>query len=243
MSVKEQYWKYSLITIILGLGLILFIKMSPFMGGILGACTIYIMVRKQMFYLTQEKHFKKSITAILLLIEAIMCFLVPLSLAVWLLINKLQTVNVDTTGFIHTVTNLADWLHTKTGYDLLSTENISSIASILPAIGQFLMGSISSFAVNAFVLVFILYFMLIGGIQMEKYIYELLPFSDTNKKNVLKEIRFILQKKMADTHPLITIFGVVIGLSLFGFMGVIFGPLLLSIFILCVNIFKTQYLK
>ena len=26
MSVKEQYWKYSLITIILGLGLILFIK-------------------------------------------------------------------------------------------------------------------------------------------------------------------------------------------------------------------------
>ena len=93
MSVKEQYWKYSLITIILGLGLILFIKMSPFIGGILGACTIYIMVRKtKCFYLTQEKHFKKSITAILLLIEAIMCFLVPLSLAVWLLINKLQTV-------------------------------------------------------------------------------------------------------------------------------------------------------
>lgn len=36
MSVKEQYWKYSLIAIILGLGLILFLKMSPFMGGILG---------------------------------------------------------------------------------------------------------------------------------------------------------------------------------------------------------------
>lgn len=59
MSVKEQYWKYSLITIILGLGLILFIKMSPFIGGILGACTIYIMVRKQMFYLTQENISKK----------------------------------------------------------------------------------------------------------------------------------------------------------------------------------------
>lgn len=181
MSVKEQYWKYSLITIILGLGLILFIKMSPFIGGILGACTIYIMVRKQMFYLTQE-NISKSITAILLLIEAIMCFLVPLSLAVWLLINKLQTVNVDTTGFIHTVTNLADWLHTKTGYDLLSAENISSIASILPAIGQFLMGSISSFAVNAFVLVFILYFMLIGGIQMENTSMSYFPSAIQTKK-------------------------------------------------------------
>ena len=55
-------------------------------------------------------------------------------------------------------------------------------------------------------------------------------------------IRFILQKKMADTHPLITIFGVIIGLSLFGFMGIIFGPLLISIFILCFNIFKEKYL-
>ena len=61
MSVKEQYWKYSLITIILGLGLILFIKMSPFMGGILGACTIYIMVRKQMFYLTKKSISKKAL--------------------------------------------------------------------------------------------------------------------------------------------------------------------------------------
>ena len=55
-------------------------------------------------------------------------------------------------------------------------------------------------------------------------------------------IRFILQKKMADTHPLITIFGVVIGLSLFGFMGVIFGPLLLSLFFLFVDMFKREYL-
>jgi predicted PurR-regulated permease PerM len=55
-------------------------------------------------------------------------------------------------------------------------------------------------------------------------------------------IRFILQKKMADTHPLITIFGVVIGLSLFGFMGVIFGPLVLSLFLLFVDMFKKEYL-
>ena len=333
MSVKEQYRKYSLITIILGLGLLLFLKMTPFMGGILGACTIYIMVRDQMLYLTQKKKIRKSVTAIILLIEAILCFLVPLSLAVWLLISKLQTVNVDTATFVDTITNLADWIHRKTEYDLLSKENISSIASILPGIGQFLMGGISSFAVNLFVLVFVLYLMLIGGTKMEQYIYELLPFSDSNKKHVMNEInmivranaigipllaiiqgaiatlgyylfdapsallfgfltcfatvipivgttlvwfplaaymaisgdwphaiglllycglivtnidnliRFILQKKMADTHPLITIFGVVIGLSLFGFMGVIFGPLLISIFILCVNIFKEQYLK
>ena len=60
--------------------------------------------------------------------------------------------------------------------------------------------------------------------------------------NVDNLIRFILQKKMADTHPLITIFGVIIGLSLFGFMGIIFGPLLISVFILCFSMFKKEYL-
>ena len=104
MSVKEQYWKYSLITIILGLGLILFIKMSPFMGGILGACNIDIMVRKQMFYLTQEKHLNRSITAILHMIEAIMGFLVPLSLVVWLLLTNILTVTIIETGFIRRLT-------------------------------------------------------------------------------------------------------------------------------------------
>ena len=193
MSVKEQYRKYSLITIILGLGLLLFLKMTPFMGGILGACTIYIMVRDQMLYLTQKKKIRTSVTAIILLIEAILCFLVPLSLAVWLLISKLQTVNVDTATFVDTITNLADWIRRKTEYDLLSKENISSIASILPGIGQFLMGGISSFAVNIFVLVFVLYFMLIGGTKMEQYIYELLPFSDSNKKHVMNEINMIVR--------------------------------------------------
>ena len=60
--------------------------------------------------------------------------------------------------------------------------------------------------------------------------------------NVDNLIRFMLQKKMADIHPLVTIFGVIIGLSLFGFMGVIFGPLLISVFMLCFNMFKKEYL-
>ena len=55
-------------------------------------------------------------------------------------------------------------------------------------------------------------------------------------------IRFLLQKRLANIHPLITIFGVIVGLSIFGFMGIIFGPLLRSLFILFVNIFKKEYL-
>ena len=55
--------------------------------------------------------------------------------------------------------------------------------------------------------------------------------------------RFILQKKLSDVHPLITILGVIIGISLFGFLGIIFGPLLLSMFILLVNIYNDEFGK
>ena len=54
MSTKEQYWKYSLITIIIGLGIILARQITPFLGGLLGALTIYILVRRQMIYLFRK---------------------------------------------------------------------------------------------------------------------------------------------------------------------------------------------
>ena len=55
--------------------------------------------------------------------------------------------------------------------------------------------------------------------------------------------RFILQKKLADIHPLITIFGVLIGLPMFGFWGVIFGPLLISLFMLFFNMYRHDYIE
>ena len=332
MSTKEQYWKYSLIAIIIGLGIILFRQIAPFMGGLLGALTIYILVRKQMMYLSDKRKMKRSIAATLITAEAILCFLVPLGLVVWLAVVNLQNINLDPQAIIAPFEEAANIIKAKTGYYILGKATVAYVISILPRIGQAIMGGISSFAVNIFVLVFVLYFMLIGGKKMEQYVYALLPFNDDNTQNVIHEItmnvrsnaigipllaviqggvamigywifgapnilftgfltcfasiipmvgtalvwfpiavymalignwvqaiglaiyggavisqldnliRFIIQKKMADIHPLITVFGVVIGLSLFGFMGVIFGPLLLSLFFLFVDMFKRGYL-
>ena len=54
-------------------------------------------------------------------------------------------------------------------------------------------------------------------------------------------LRFVLQKKLGDTHPLVTFFGVIIGLPLFGFVGLIFGPLLISYFLLLLKIYRNEY--
>lgn len=333
MGFKEQYWRYSLVVIILLMGVVIFFQVTPFLGGVLGASTIYILLRGQAFYLTEQRHVKRGIMAVLMLLETILIFLIPLGLLVWLVVSQLQAVNLNPRGLIAPVEQVTAFIREKTGYDVLSSGNIQSLISILPKVGQAVMGGIGSFAVNVLVLLLVLYFMLTGGRRMEEYIGDILPFNRRNKKEVLNEfhmvvrsnaigvpllailqgavamlgyyifgapgallwgivscfatiipvigtaiiwiplvvylgingswghaiglaaycivivsnvdnlIRSVLQKKMADTHPLITIFGVVIGLPLFGFMGVIFGPLLLAIFVLCVKIFKGEYLE
>ena len=332
MSIKEQYWKYSLIVIILFMGVIIFRQITPFLGGLLGALTIYILVRGQMNHLVEKRKLKRSISALLITAETIFVFLIPLGLTVWMVANKLQDINLDPQTYIAPIQQVAEFIKEKTGYDVLGKDTLSFIVSILPRVGQIIMEGASSLAVNLFVMIFVLYFMLIGGKKMEAYVNDILPFNEANTQEVIREInmivrsnaigipllaiiqggvamigylifgapnilllgfltcfatiipmvgtalvwfpvaaylaisgdwfhaiglaaygaivvsqsdnliRFILQKKMADTHPLITIFGVVIGLPLFGFMGVIFGPLLLSLFFLFVNMFKKEYL-
>jgi|SRR6185312_12866874 len=54
--------------------------------------------------------------------------------------------------------------------------------------------------------------------------------------------RFWLQKKIGNVHPLITVFGVIVGVSLFGFIGLIFGPLLISLFILLMRIYYAEFI-
>lgn len=329
---KQNYWRYSLIFLIAFLGVIIFWQSWPYISGVLGAFTIYILVRKQMMYLTEKKRIKKVFAALLILAEVILCILIPTFLIIWLLLGRLQSMDLHPSGILVTIQHFIDLFQTRTGYDLINQENLSSLTSFLTSGVQVIIGQVSSFIINAIVLLFVLYFMLLSGKQMEKYMYDLLPFSDDNKNDVIAEvkmmvssnaigipllaviqgaiatvgywifgapspilfgfltcfatiipligtslvwfplalylglsgnwigaiglaayalliisnvdnvIRFMLQKKLANTHPLITVFGVIIGLPLFGFWGVIFGPLLLSMFYLLVNMFKVEYL-
>ncbi|MET0243655.1 MAG: AI-2E family transporter [Flavitalea sp.] len=53
--------------------------------------------------------------------------------------------------------------------------------------------------------------------------------------------RMIMQKKWGDVHPTITIFGVLAGISLFGFIGLIFGPILISLFMVLIRIYLNEF--
>jgi predicted PurR-regulated permease PerM len=54
-------------------------------------------------------------------------------------------------------------------------------------------------------------------------------------------VRFLLAKKMADTHPIVTVLGVIMGLKIFNLPGLIFGPLLISYFLILLKIYYWEY--
>ena len=327
---KERYWKYSLVILIIGLGILLFRQAQPFMNGILGGFTLFILLRNFTYRL--EKRLSKSLAVWLVTIGTTLFILIPLSLFGWAIVNQVSGVHFDAQAIIRPTKQAVEIIKEYTGFDLLSENTMRFVVSQASSIGQSVMSGVSDAIINLFVAIMLLFFMLHAGREMEHYISSLLPFSAADKREVLSKIqvivrsnaigipllaiiqgvislggyllsgapnpflaalltafasiipivgtaliwvpisvyfllvgdwvsalillgyggiiiaqcdnliRFILQKKMANIHPLITIFGVVAGLPIFGFMGIIFGPLIVSLFLLFIDMFRAEYL-
>ena len=61
--------------------------------------------------------------------------------------------------------------------------------------------------------------------------------------NIDNLLRIMLAKRMGDVHPFITLTGIVLGVPIFGILGLVIGPLLLSYFIVLMKVFERQNLE
>ena len=329
---RELIWEYALLILIFVLGIVLFRQIQSLISGILGAMTLYILLRKPAFRLT-EKTGRSTLSASIILVCVILFIVIPLSLLVWFIISKLQQVNWNTNDILAPIMQTIDAVKEKFGINLVSEKSITFMAGKVTALGQSVINGIGDFFINVAAALVVLFFLLTGGKKMEDYLSSLIPMKKVNKMETIDRInvmvksnaigipllaliqgliawvgyvsfgvpnaflsafvtglcsmvpivgtmviwipigtyfaviglwgkaigiilfgaifisqsdnliRFILQKKLANTHPLITISGVVIGLPLFGFMGIIFGPLLVSLFLLFLDMFRKEYLS
>ena len=176
LSIREKYGRYSLFVLIFVLGIAIFVKVVPFLGGLLGAVTIYVLLRRQMWFLTERRRWRRSVAASALLAEAVCCFLIPIALSGWMVAVKIQSIVANPREFIVPLKHLAGLIEAKTGYELWSESNVRWLLGYIPSVGQWLVEGMVDFAVNLVVLLFVLYFMLIGGRRMESYCSDLLPF-------------------------------------------------------------------
>lgn len=329
---RERYWFVSLLVLILGLGVAIWLSTWGYMSSVLGACTLYVMVRGQLKWLTEKRKVGRMTASLLLLAEVTVFFLIPIVVIIFLLVNKLQSADLDLSLLVKEIEKYTFIIKDKTGYDLLSKDNMAELSSLTAQVVQGLLGGVSNILINLMLMVFVLFFMLWRHSEMETYVAGLLPFKDENKVMVLREtrniinsnalgipllaiiqgilayvgyvifgigepvfyavltcfatiipivgttiiwiplcvylfvtkdwgngvglllysgllitnvdnlVRLLIQKKMGNIHPLITVFGVIMGLPLFGFWGIIFGPLMLALFCLFVDVFKREYI-
>ncbi|WP_082455402.1 AI-2E family transporter [Hymenobacter sp. AT01-02] len=58
--------------------------------------------------------------------------------------------------------------------------------------------------------------------------------------NIDNLLRILLARRLGNIHPLITLAGVVLGVNIFGILGLVLGPLLLSYFIVLIKVFERE---
>ena len=119
------------------------------------------------------------------------------------------------------------------GYLLIGVQDpflwfaITCITAMLPVVG----------AALAYVPLIIIF--LAQGKNMQGLIMTIYGFGVIGLVDNL--FRFILNKKLGNIHPLVTVFGVIAGISMFGFIGLIFGPMLLSLFIVLLKVYSNEF--
>lgn len=320
-----------LIIIIILVAIVLFREMRTFIPAVLGAYTLYLIMRKYMFRLTGKYKWRKGWTAGLLMLISFLVIMLPILLLVNMMASKVNFAIEHSNEVINTLTVYIEKYEKQWGFEIINDSNIGKLtnwgAQTLPSI----LNATLSTLVSILVMYFILYFMLTQAKEVENGISSWLPLNEQNSQLLRKDtnklvlsnaigiplialaqgivgligyliigisepwfwfavtaitamlpvvgaalayiplgllqfangdiskgvivllfgfiiigsvdnvFRFWLNKKLGDIHPLITIFGVIIGVNLFGFIGIIFGPILISLFLLLIKVYSNEY--
>ena len=314
------------------LGLLLFLELYTFLPALLGAITLYIIMRKWMFYLTVKKKWRTSLTAALLMFLSLIVILLPIGVLVNMVSAKITFAVQHSNELVASMKKVVAEIEHRFNIEIVSDENITKLGNMITGGIPRLLSATFNTLGTIFFMYFILYFMLVNGRKMENNIYEHMPLRDENAVMLGKEVknmvlsnavgipviavlqgivaligyliigvkepwfwfvvtcitamipvvgaalayiplaiiffandqtgkgifmliygfgiigtadnvfRFTLAKKIGNIHPLVTVFGVIIGISLFGFIGLIFGPLLISLFLLLLKIYSSEFI-
>ncbi len=320
------------IIVLLLLGVLLFLQLYTFLPALLGAITIYILMHRWMFYLTEKKKWRKGGTAMLLMLISFIIILLPVAMLINMLRSKVTYAIQHSSELVAALKKLVNDLEQQFNITLVSDDSLNRMGNVIAQSLPQILGSTFNILATIFFMYFILYFMLVNGRKMEDAIYEHVPLQDENVARLGKEVnrmvfsnaigipviafaqglvgligyllvgvkepffwfgvtciaamlpvvgaalayvpialiflangqnwqgivmlifgfgiigtldnvlRFTLLRRLGDVHPLTTVFGVIIGLNLFGFIGLIFGPLLISLFVLLLKIYSNEFI-
>jgi predicted PurR-regulated permease PerM len=319
------------LVLILLIAILLIKQLFVFLPGILGAITLYILSRSFYFNLIFKKKWRKGLTAILFIVGFLLIIALPVYLSVTLISPKINEVLHNQDKILTVAENAVKVISEKTGVEILSPENFKIAAQKISAFVPSLLSGTASTLANLFMMFFLLYFLYVGGVEMERRLGKIIPLKPQNVNILVGETKMMIKanalgipiiciaqglaatlgylifgvqdwllwgfltgifaffpfvgtmiiwvpvclfmyaqgqiwpciglaiysvvvignvdyiarisfmKRMGDVHPLITVLGVIVGLNIFGFIGLIFGPLLISYFLILVKIYVNEF--
>lgn len=326
--------KQILILALILLLIILVIKeLTIFLPGLLGALTLYILSRANYFQLIYNRKWKKGWAAGLFILYYLFLVGLPVFLAITLISPKINALLNDPNAMIAAAKQSINTIQQKLGFNLFSESTLTNSLSKLTAFIPTLLNSTAMLISNLAIMLFILYYMLYYGKEIERTLNRLIPLKQENINTLASETKKIVRanalgiplistiqgltaalgyfifgvqdwglwgfltgifaffpvvgtmliwvplviytyaigdtwpatglllysvivtgnvdyisrvtllKKMGDVHPVITILGVIVGLGLFGFIGLVFGPLLVNYIIVLFKIYMNEFIE
>ncbi len=214
------------IIIILLLGILLFEQLSSFVPAVLGAITLYALLRRWMFRLTENppagragKKWRKGWTAVLLMLVSFIVILIPVGLLVNMLSSKVSYAVQHSNEMVVALKKVVANIEQRFDIVLSSEENINKLGEVIAQSLPKILGATFSTLTTVFFMYFILYFMLANGRKMENALYEYMPMKDENVKKVGKEVNTMVLSN-AIGIPLVAFAQGVVGLIGYLIIGV-----------------------
>ncbi len=182
-----------LLLLIAFIGIVLIWQLQYFIPGFLGAITLYILLRQYYFNLTIRRRWKKWVAAITLILTCVIVFVLPIWLLVELLMPQL-TYAFQHSGELVTQGNhfmelVKEYLPRLRIDEQQIQQGIQKAVMVIPTFLSATLNATTSVMINVLTALFILYFMLLSGRDMEKKLVRLLPLKDANINSLWSETR------------------------------------------------------
>jgi len=189
--------------LILLIGILIFKELLPYLSGVLGAITVYVLLRKWMVALV-KKGWKPDLAAALLMVLSFVCILLPVAGIILMLGNKIGEAIKNSEEVVGAFKKQLGLIEERFGYDLTSNIKVSEVSGFLTNNIQGFAGSTFDIFIAIGLMYFMLYYMLTNRSELKKSLYEYIPISEKNLKIIGKESQ-VMVRSNAIGIPLVAI--------------------------------------
>ena len=203
--------------LIVMMGGLIFREILPYFSGVLGAITLYVLLRKWMVRLV-KRGWRPSIAASFLMLVSFVGILLPVTGIIFMLTNKIGNAVKNSEKVIDAFKGQLAFWEEQLGYNLSSHIDVSAISSWLSENLQNIAGGTFHIVIAIGIMYFMLYYLLTSKQILRETVSEIVPFSDKNIKIIGKEVKAMVRSNALGI-PLVAIAQGIV--SLIGFL--IFG--------------------